>query len=204
MSDKLLHNAELVSALLDGELRGQEFVGALGYLADSEAAQADWDTYHLVGELMRAPGTPVQSHDPAFLQRLRREITSCAIENIAVYTDNERASSQNTLKNPAANDPWWRRVAGLASVALVGVLAWQGYVWLAADGVGGHGAQLAQRPVQPVLVATESAQGDASAVMLRDPQLDALLAAHRQLGGASALQTPSGFLRNATFSEGSR
>ena len=34
--------------------------------------------------------------------------------------------------------------------------------------------------------------------MLRDPRLDELLAAHRQLGGA-ALQMPSGFLRNATF-----
>jgi sigma-E factor negative regulatory protein RseA len=36
-------------------------------------------------------------------------------------------------------------------------------------------------------------------VMLRDPRLDQLLAAHRQSGGASALQVPSGFLRSATF-----
>jgi sigma-E factor negative regulatory protein RseA len=35
--------------------------------------------------------------------------------------------------------------------------------------------------------------------MIRDPRLDELLAAHRQLGGASALQAPAGFLRNATF-----
>jgi sigma-E factor negative regulatory protein RseA len=35
--------------------------------------------------------------------------------------------------------------------------------------------------------------------MIRDPQLDALLAAHKQFGGASALQTPAGCLRNATF-----
>ncbi len=36
-------------------------------------------------------------------------------------------------------------------------------------------------------------------VMLRDPRLDELLAAHRQFGGTSALQMASGFLRNATF-----
>jgi sigma-E factor negative regulatory protein RseA len=36
-------------------------------------------------------------------------------------------------------------------------------------------------------------------VMIRDARLDELLAAHRQSGGASALQMPSGFLRNATF-----
>jgi sigma-E factor negative regulatory protein RseA len=44
----------------------------------------------------------------------------------------------------------------------------------------------------------------AAPVMIRDPQLDALLAAHRQFGGTSALQMPTGFLRNATFEEGAR
>ena len=39
----------------------------------------------------------------------------------------------------------------------------------------------------------------ASGVMLRDPRLDELMAAHKQFGGTSALQMPSGFLRNATF-----
>jgi sigma-E factor negative regulatory protein RseA len=34
---------------------------------------------------------------------------------------------------------------------------------------------------------------------VRDPRLDKLLAAHRQMGGATALGTTSGFLRNATF-----
>jgi hypothetical protein len=37
--------------------------------------------------------------------------------------------------------------------------------------------------------------------MLRDPQLDALLAAHRQFGGTSALQTPTGFLRVETLAD---
>lgn len=36
-------------------------------------------------------------------------------------------------------------------------------------------------------------------VMARDPELDALLSAHQQMGGHSALQAPSGFMRNATF-----
>jgi len=45
---------------------------------------------------------------------------------------------------------------------------------------------------------------ESGAVMLRDPQLDALLAAHRQHGGVTALQMPAGFLRNATFNEASR
>jgi sigma-E factor negative regulatory protein RseA len=36
-------------------------------------------------------------------------------------------------------------------------------------------------------------------VMIRDPRLDELLAAHKQFGSTSALQMPAGFLRNATF-----
>jgi sigma-E factor negative regulatory protein RseA len=34
---------------------------------------------------------------------------------------------------------------------------------------------------------------------LRQPELEALLAEHRQYGGLSAVQVSSGFLRNATY-----
>jgi sigma-E factor negative regulatory protein RseA len=40
--------------------------------------------------------------------------------------------------------------------------------------------------------------------MIRDPELDALLVAHGAMGGNSALQLPSGFLRNATFERPAR
>jgi sigma-E factor negative regulatory protein RseA len=42
----------------------------------------------------------------------------------------------------------------------------------------------------------------AAPVMLRDPELDQLLAAHRQAAGVSAFGNTAGFLRAATF-EGS-
>jgi sigma-E factor negative regulatory protein RseA len=35
--------------------------------------------------------------------------------------------------------------------------------------------------------------------VIRDTQLEALMAEHRQHGGMSALQMPAGFLRNATY-----
>jgi sigma-E factor negative regulatory protein RseA len=40
--------------------------------------------------------------------------------------------------------------------------------------------------------------------MIRDPELDKLLEAHRLNGGISALQLPAGFVRNATFDKSSR
>ena len=53
------------------------------------------------------------------------------------------------------------------------------------------------------VVAVADAEGGAQ-VMLRDPRLDELLAAHKQFGSTTALQMPAGFLRNATFETPSR
>jgi sigma-E factor negative regulatory protein RseA len=80
-------------------------------------------------------------------------------------------------------------------------LAWQGYQFLGQRGQPVPAAQLAQLPVtNEVSIATAGTDG----AMIRDSRLDALLAAHRQFGGTSALQMPAGFLRNATFEEDSR
>ena len=59
-------------------------------------------------------------------------------------------------------------------------------------------------PQQPQLakaaVESATARAEQPGIMIRDRRLDEMLAAHRQFGGgASALQTTAGFLRNATF-----
>jgi len=207
MSDQLRVSSEQVSALLDGELLGDEFVGAVDFLADTPGARDSWDTYHLVGEAMRSSGTPLRGHDPEFVARLRMKLVSETPEIVAASAMSERATGQKDLQISVANDSWWKRVAGLASVALVGVLAWQGAGLIGAGDARRTDVQLAQLPAPSAQVtdpaALVSADG-ASELMIRDPQLDAMLAAHRQFGGASALQMPSGFLRNATFNEAAR
>jgi sigma-E factor negative regulatory protein RseA len=102
----------------------------------------------------------------------------------------------------AANDSSmrWKLLAGVASVAAVAAVGWS----VMATGAGGLSSsqpQLAsapQQPVAPVLARSEAG------LMIRDARLDELLAAHRQFGGASALQMPAGFVRNATFEGPSR
>ena len=92
----------------------------------------------------------------------------------------------------AANDGSfrWKLVAGVASLAAVSVIAWNAAGLLSPTSA----PQLALAPeLQQVVVA--SPQGP----MVRDARLEELLAAHKQLGGATALQVPSGFLQNATF-----
>jgi len=207
-SDKLQNQAELISALVDGQLRGDEFGCAVDHLLAAEDARDAWDTYHRVGEVMRSGRLQLPAHDPAFVRRLRQKIASDDTEFVAVDDLLIRAESQkSSLPVRAANDPWWRRVAGLASVALVGVLAWQGYQFMGERGLPVAASQLAQMPAQSTASSSSAVLAvgsEAAQVMLRDSRLDALLAAHRQFGGTSALQMPSGFLRNATFEEGNR
>ena len=98
-----------------------------------------------------------------------------------------------------ANDSFFnlKWLGGLSAAAAVVAFSWN-LVSTTATSPNGAGAQLAQSAAQAAPVATQSAAG----VMLRNPQLDALIAAHNQAGGSSALQMPSGFLRSATFNTG--
>ena len=205
MSKEDDQDAEWVSLLADGELPAQDLARTMARLANSVDAHQTWDSYQLIGQVMRSGGANARAHDPQFVQKLRLKLDQEAINVEAVDAVHIRAKGQNSINVVSANDGWWRRVAGFASVALVGVLAWQGYVLM--DGYGpGAAPQMAQAGGSAAVAASGVANvnGELQAVMLRDPRLDALLAAHRQFGGTSALQMPSGFLRNATFIEGQR
>lgn len=184
--------AELVSALADGELHGAEFTRALAVLASSPQAQADWHSYHLVGDVLRAgAGTAVGAHDAAFLARLRLRLQQ---EKAPVQP---RAGIAQVVVQSSANDSVWRwkLVAGLSSLAVVAVLGWQLTAPL---------QQAAQMAASGPLSEPVAQTGGDAPVMIRDPRLDQLIAAHQQLGGTSALQMPAGFLRNATFERPSR
>ena len=116
----------------------------------------------------------------------------------------------------AANDPVfrWKLVAGLASLAAVMAVSWS-VLSSVPRGVGGEASpQMAAAPAaveSAVVDASKSRDPVAAAVvvntgqgtLIRDARLEQLLAEHRQNGGMSALQNPTGFIRNATYeSEG--
>ncbi len=204
-------NREKVSALTDGELRGDEFAQTLDGMGQSEEARQTWHTYHLVGDVLRAGQAVDSSKDAAFMTRFKQSLSHEAAVKpamnaaylIAGDADNTGARSQFDSKNESANQSnfRWKLLAGVASLATVTVMAWQAMTGLTDQG---GAPQLARESTgQPALTLTQVATGD-TAVMIRDPQLDALMAAHRQFGGTSALQMPAGFLRNATFEGAAR
>ncbi|MDD3936701.1 sigma-E factor negative regulatory protein [Rhodoferax sp.] len=203
MTDSLIENSELVSALVDGQLRDAEFARAMAHLESSSEARQRWHSYHVLGDVMRTGQAGVRARDADFVLRLRARLQQ---EAVPLVVPNAPSAIVAGSSKSSANDHRWRLVVGLASVAMVAVVAWQGF-----QGQASPDPQLAAAPPSAQSTASPLAQSGALAnamggapVMIRDPQLDALLAAHRQFGGTSALQMPTGFLRNATFEEGAR
>ena len=199
-------NPELISALADGQLRGAEFVRTLERLQASEAARSTWHTYHVVGDVLRSGGAVASSRDAEFVQRLRRRmqpqtpaiISLPALDLIADDALALKGDAANQAQHVSANEAWfgWRRVAGVMSLAAVSLIGWQ----FGFRGAPLQGApQLVQRAPAPEFTSASALAAAQVPVMIRDPQLDALLLAHRQFGGTSALQMPAGFVRNATF-----
>ena len=194
--------SEQLSALADGQLQGDEFAAALAWAAEDEGRDT-WGVYHLVGDVLRSSdlARPV---NPAFLSRLRDELAKEAppqrpqapaeldpLDHVAVHLP--EAANASVFR--------WKMVAGFASLAAVAAIGWTSFSQL--QGAGGPGAQLAASSPERATVqgapVVAVADADGQQVMIRDPRLDELLAAHKQFGSTSALQMPAGFLRNATF-----
>ncbi len=211
MMQEAVKDHELVSALADGQLSGEEFALAVAWVGAAQDAQLSWHAYHVVGDVLRCGDSMAGNHDAAFLRRLRlgleleaplmQKLT--ATDSVTGYTMSVSGAGLGWAKDAAANDRRWRwkLLAGVASAAAVLVLSWQ--FLTGSDGQLGasqlvRAPELSGKPVAALQQTPVATNGD-SQTMLRDPQLDALLAAHRQLGGTSALQMPAGFLRNATF-----
>lgn len=187
-----MQTSELMSALADGQLGGEDFAAALQAYRQDDSAAVSWDTYHLIGDALRSPASRALGADTAFLARLNQRLAGESLYGPDADVVRTPVLDVPHRHAPAANDGnfRWKLVAGIASLAAVSAIAWNATGLLAPA----TAPQLAQAPVsQQVVVA--SPQGP----VVRDARLEELLAAHKQLGGTSALQEPSGFLRNATF-----
>lgn len=185
MNDKDI-TREHLSALADGELQGEEFARAVAYAGTAEG-QSTWRMYHLIGDTLRSPSLAHVTHaaDPALVGRLREQLAQeprpDGVNPAAVAT---HAVPQGQAEAANASVFRWKLAAGFASIAAVVAVGWNGYL-----GQSGSAAPQAAR-----LAVVQQPP-----VMIRDPRLDELLAAHRQYGNTTALQMPAGFLRNATF-----
>lgn len=203
-----LQRREQLSALADGQLEGAALEEALAY-AVQEEGRAAWQLYHLVGDVLRSSDLAQPAPSADFLNRLRDDL---AKESPLVPAES-RNLGQSTVVAVARTDAAnasvfrWKMVAGLASLAAVAAIGWTSLATLQGADAARGAAQLAQSAASnpsPAVPVVAVADADGQQVMIRDPRLDELLAAHKQFGSTSALQMPAGFLRNATFETPSR
>ena len=212
----------LVSALLDGELNETELNDWLSREPDMLDAATHGQTYQFIGEALRGQTSLVAGTSAtAFLTNLQTRLRS---EVLAEHSPAAAFMPHPPLKAaperaPAANDAVfrWKLVAGVASLGAVMAVTWS--VLGSVPGSAGSGAAASQLALsQPSQEGTPAARTVVAAtpattplavntrqgVLIRDAELEALMAEHRQHGGVSALQMPAGFLRNATFDPDAR
>lgn len=194
-----LSQREQLSALADGQLQDGEWRDAVSFACGDEG-RSTWELYHLVGDVMRSSEL-ARPANPAFMARLREQIAQETISPrpaeplvaVVAAAGVDRAANASVFR--------WKMVAGVASLAAVAAIGWTSLATLQGTGQapGGHLASAPTRSVVPAAPVVAVVDSDGQQVMLRDPRLDELLAAHKQFGSTSALQMPAGFLRNATF-----
>jgi sigma-E factor negative regulatory protein RseA len=200
-----LKNRAQVSDLMDGRLRSSAFAHAVDMVSASGDGRAAWHANHVIGDVLRFGDAAGVAADAEFVDRFRlrlaqmpgpgqvgAEWAGAHAASVGSGLDQKRVTSANDSSFR------WKILTGVASIVAVVAMGWSALINVGTPGAApGAGAQLAQSSgLAPA--------GPETQVMIRDPHLDALLAAHKQFGGTSALQMPAGFLRNATFESPSR
>ncbi len=189
---------EMMSALADGQLHGEAFARCVEAAAADPDAREAWATYHLIGDVLRSGELAAAAPAGAFMDKLSARLAlepSPFAPGPAVLQSPVRAAA----RREAANDGSfrWKMLAGVASMAAVAAVTW---TFVTSPVAPLAQPQLAAAPVAaPAAAPATVLAGSERGVMIRDPRLDELMAAHRQFGGGNALQMPAGFLRNATF-----
>jgi sigma-E factor negative regulatory protein RseA len=185
---------ERISALADGELLSQDFAHAMADVAFDVQSMQSWHVYHVIGDVMRSDGLAPAANGLTFLGRLEAKL---ALEPKQIRKPILMATpslpNQVSANDASVRRKWFAGVSFSVLISMVVAGVWQ----LQADG-----ASLLAKIENPLVVMTSVAQvapTEDQTVMVRNPELDALMVAHQQLGGHSAFQMPSGFLRNATF-----
>lgn len=195
MNDSKMDDKELVSALADGQLDAHDMARCLQALAADSEARERWDTYHLIGDVLRTPELAACTPSTDFARRVARRLAAepAPVRQVAEADRDSANDGRFTWRI--------RMAAGFASLAVVGLVT-----WVALGAAQDPAQDLAQVPAQGRLalelmpprvgmVVTPSDKGP----MLRDPVLDEMLATHRQMGDVTALQAPAAGLHNATF-----
>lgn len=170
-TDPTLSDAEALSALWDNQADAQQVHQAGAAFSQSDAQRDRWCAYAAIHHACQ--GEALAAPDRVQV----RSIMEAVLAQPRPVPQVPLAPLDHTQHPSAMNDPVWRWkvAAGLLAAVAVSSIAW-GLL-----GAAPGNSQLAENH------------------MIHNPELEALLAEHRQHAGMSVVQMSSGFLRNATY-----
>jgi sigma-E factor negative regulatory protein RseA len=214
---------EQLSALADGEIDPSAVASACAQWRDDVQVRAAWHTYHLIGDVLRSEDLAVEpSRDAAFVAAVRERLSREAVVLAPVPAAERTAtmgSSPANHRNRGSGRRWPWVVSTAVAAGFVGVI---GTLTVSRQAVPepAQAPTLASAGAPTQVAATGGGSGSVAAPMpdpapprvlaldesgvVRDPTLDAYLAAHKQFAGSTALGVPSAFLRSATVRSSGR
>lgn len=169
---------ERLSALVDGELDAAAGNRALEALLASEAARADWADWHAVGDALRAAELAVD-HRPGSEARL---LQALAAEPVVL------------APRALAWRPGWLTRIVLPTTAVAAAAALLAVVALP---LMREDAKAPAAEVATVASAASTVAPPAAGPVLRSPEVETYLTAHREFAGARGLSQPAPILRTA-------
>ncbi|TDM09528.1 MAG: anti-sigma 24 factor [Ideonella sp. MAG2] len=175
---------EQISALLDGEADESQLDQLCGQWMDPNTQQ-DWHTWSLIGDVLRSEDlAQTPSHDAQFMARLRQRLAQEPVVLAPAAWPPRPVDPEQRSAEPGRVrvGTWWGSAAVAASVVLA-VGAWVRQPDTLTPSSAPALAQVAPAP---------AAQAPAPLTMVRDPELDRYLAAHRQYVQGPALAAPGG------------
>lgn len=206
--------AQSLSAWMDGEALpdGMDEKTLLAWMTQDIGAREAWQDWHVAGDILRqghadaqlATWLPVESAQWMVRMQQALAATSVATEQEDVFAESpeqNRVSTAHkperfdTTRTPANDGVWrWKLAAGFASVAAVGLLAWNvlvmqpqsGGMALMTQAPSAQGVQ-ATTGVAPAGLPVAALTDTGTTAELPDTHLQELLVAHAQVGGQSLL-----------------
>jgi hypothetical protein len=215
-----LSDAELLSLASDGELPADQHAAWARIGAQPQAADV-WQSHLLIGQTLRAqrPRLRGEQGQSAWMDGLRVKLaaeaaTSQPLAPAHAAPQNADLASTAQQQKPAANDRFWKLVAGGSSMFAVAALSLSAV--LLVQSPTAPAPELAQVLPQSVLPAAQQPSNRAAPVlaqasgnevvlrnnqgqvMIQDKRLMERMMQHRQFGEVG-VHGSSAFVRNATF-----
>lgn len=161
---------EKISALMDGELAGQDAHQALLRLGDTSQARDAWAAYHLIGDVMRGETAPAFDITARVAGALDREPTVLA--------------PRRTLKSAK---PLTIALSAAASVSAIAVVGWMAF---STGSVTNPPAELARAvPAAPAIAETQLVSAPS------DGQMNEYLLAHQGVSPSTSLHGVAPYIR---------